>query len=98
MENIKDKMTTIAGILGAFAFISGTIVASIVSNGITVPIYIIVIIGACGAASLGINGWYNGKTPDGKTKTPAQIESANAPTGTVIKTLALLIGLSFMFN
>jgi len=98
MENIKDKMTTIAGFLGAIAFIGGAIVASIVSNGVVVPIYFIIIIGACGAASVAINGYYNGKTPDGKTKTPEQIKSANAPTGTVIKMIALLIGLSFMFS
>jgi hypothetical protein len=36
-----------------------------------------------------------GKQPNGKTKTPDQVASQNAPTGNVIKMIALLIGLTF---
>jgi hypothetical protein len=42
--------------------------------------------------------YFVGKAPNGKAKTADQVASANAPTGNVIKTLALLIGLAFICN
>jgi hypothetical protein len=66
--------------------------------GITLPAWthtaFLAISGICGIITMVLTG----KTPDGKTKTPDQVASQNAPTGTVIKTLALLIGLSLICN
>jgi hypothetical protein len=78
MDNIKDTMTTIAGYLGAFAFVSATIVGSLIQSGIVIPLFVTALIGACGAASVAILGWYNGKNPDGSKKTVAQITEQNA--------------------
>jgi hypothetical protein len=77
MNNLKDKMTTLAGYLGAIAFIGGAIVASIASNGVKVPMSITIGIGACGAASVAIIGWFGGKNPDGSTKSVEQVTTQN---------------------
>ena len=76
MKNLKDIMTTIAGILGAIAFIGGTTIAYLTQHGINTPPIVIVVVGVCGAVSAGILGYLGGKNPDGSTKTDSQITKA----------------------
>ena len=73
LSNIKDTLTTIAGILGVIA---ATIVG-VQSQGIAVPPIILAIGGVCGALSLGILGYFNGKNPNGTVKSQAQISELN---------------------
>ena len=73
MKNLKDIATTIAGILGAIAFIGGTTIASLSQYNIPVPTIVTVIVGVCGAVSAGILGYFGGKNADGTTKTPEQL-------------------------
>jgi ABC-type transport system involved in multi-copper enzyme maturation permease subunit len=76
-SNIKDLLSTIAGVAGAVAFVGGTIVASLTQSGIVVPIFITIIVGVCGAISVALIGLLNGKNPDGKTKTLTQVTESN---------------------
>jgi hypothetical protein len=73
MKNLKDKMTSLAGALGAIAFIGAAIVGSLVSSGVAIPVFITAGLGACGAASAGILGYFSGKNPDGSTKSDEQV-------------------------
>ena len=76
-SNIKDVLSTIAGVLGAIAFVGGTIIASLVQSGVVIPVFLTIIVGAAGAVSVALIGLLNGKNPDGTTKTSTQVVQAN---------------------
>ena len=77
MKNLKDLMTTIAGVLGAIGTIGGTVIAVLVQQHFTVPPIVTAIAGVCVAVSAGILGYFGGKNSDGTTKTPEQLTSSS---------------------
>jgi hypothetical protein len=91
MQNIKDTLTTIAGIIGA---IGAAIVA--VSSQITLPTWITSTGGISVAISVAVVGYLTGKNPNGTTKSDTQVTNQNAQsksTSTVIPAILLLLGL-----
>jgi nitrate/nitrite transporter NarK len=74
MNNIKDTLTTIAGVIGAIGAIGGTILVTLAQSGIQIPSYYTVIVGICVALSSGILGYFNGKNADGSSKTFDQLK------------------------
>ena len=78
MNNIKDTLTTIAGILGFIAG-AGATVLGILSQypDVVVPVYVKIILGVCGALSIFIIGYFGGKNPNGSGKTPRQVDNLN---------------------
>ena len=77
MTNLKDLMTTIAGVLGAVGTIGGTVIAALSQQGITVPAIVTALAGICVTLSVAIIGYFGGKNSDGTTKTPAQLTSSS---------------------
>ena len=79
IPNIKNIATTIAGILG-FISLLGATVLGVLSQYPTVhvPIFIIITLGVCGAVSVFLIGYFNGKNPNGTNKTPIQVQQQNA--------------------
>lgn len=69
MEDLKNKLTNIAGILG---LVSGAILA-VQTQGIVLPTWLLTVAGVCGALSVAILGYFTGKNADGSKKTPDQI-------------------------
>ena len=73
MSNIKDTLTTIAGILAAVGTAVVTFVTALPQT-VTVPDWVTVIAGILGAVGLAIIGFFNGRNPDGSAKTITQIK------------------------
>ena len=69
-SNLKDTVTTIAGIL---ASVGGTILAADVALSPAVK----TILGVAVAVSLGLIGWFTGKAPSGASKTDNQLGDQN---------------------
>lgn len=77
-SNIKSIATTIAGILGFISLLGATILGVLAQYPMVhVPQIFIIIIGVCGAVSVFVIGYLNGKNPDGSAKTPTQVITAN---------------------
>lgn len=70
MNNLKDKLSSIATIL---ASVAGVIIA-IQTQGIVLPTWLNTVAAVFGATSLGITSFLTGKNPDGSTKTSEQVE------------------------
>jgi hypothetical protein len=70
LSNIKNTLTTIAGILGT---ISGVIITC-QTQGVALPPWLTTVAAVCGAISIGIIGYFSGKNPDGSSKTQNQID------------------------
>lgn len=73
MKNLKDTLTTIAGVMIAIA---GVILA-LSTNGIILPTWVTtggVVLATVGAA---IIAYLGGKNPDGSTKSKLQVENQN---------------------
>ena len=72
MSNIKDILTTIAGI---FAAVGSGVIAFVVAlpQTIHIPDWVTVVAGILGAIGMAIIGFYNGKNPDGSSKTFSQV-------------------------
>jgi hypothetical protein len=76
MTNIKDALTTIAGILGGVGAVLLTISQETIKLGIVLPDWLIVIAGICTAISVAVIGFFNGRNADGSAKTVNQISDA----------------------
>lgn len=71
-SNIKDKLSTICGLLGA---ISGAILLS----GVELPAWLKTVCGATSAICLAVIGYLTGKTPAARPKTEDQVIDQNEP-------------------
>ncbi len=71
-SNIKDKLSTICGLLGA---ISGAILLS----GVELPAWLKTVCGVTSGVCLAIIGYLTGKTPAAKAKTSDQVVNQNEP-------------------
>ena len=71
-SNIKDKLTTIVGIVFAIA---GSIAAA--ATQVSLPSWLTAAAGTALAISGGVMAFLTGKNPDGTTKTTDQIVAAN---------------------
>lgn len=79
LSNIKDTLTTIAGILGALAVAGTGLLVTLAQYNIPVPNIYIILISVVGVLSTAILGYFNGKNPDGSSKTPDQISKQLNP-------------------
>jgi hypothetical protein len=77
MKNLKDLMTTIAGVLGFLSFVGGIIMGVLTQNAVAIPKVFIIVVGICGALAAGLLGYFSGKNPDGTTKTSTQVIELN---------------------
>ena len=70
MKNLKDIATTIAGLMGSYAFYVGE------ENlkGKVLPSWVNISATICGLLAPSIIGYFSGKNPDGTTKTPDQLK------------------------
>lgn len=66
MNNIKDTFSTIAGVMGAI----GAAIIALPTQGIVVPTWLLALGGVFVAVSVVVIGYFNGKTAEGKTKSP----------------------------
>jgi hypothetical protein len=73
MKNLKDTLTTIAGVMVAF----GGTVYTLGKAGIVLPEWLNTagVVAATVGASIGL--YLTGKNPDGSTKSAAQVEAQN---------------------
>ena len=71
-SNLKDKLSTICGLLGAVA-------GAILLSGVELPAWLKTVCGATSAVCLAIIGYLTGKTPAAKPKTEEQVIDQNAP-------------------
>ena len=74
-SNIKDKLSTIFGILGAIA---GGIL-TVGQNGIALPSWLTAVSSSTVALSIAVIGYLTGKTPAANAKTPDQVVDQNKP-------------------
>jgi hypothetical protein len=88
-SNLKDKLTNYVALLLAIAQAIYIYVNAHIGKPFDWQSFILTIAGI-------VISYFTGKAPNGTAKTPDQVASQNAPSGTVIKTLALLIGLSLL--
>lgn len=68
MTNIKDTLTTIAGIVGGIGSILVGLSTELAKVGIPIPIWLQIAGGVCTAIAVVIIGYFNGKNADGSTK------------------------------
>jgi len=71
-SNIKDKLSTFCGILGA-------ITGGILISGVDLPAWLKTVCGATSAVCLAVIGFLTGKTPAAKPKTEEQVVDQNLP-------------------
>ena len=71
-SNIKDKLSTICGLIGA-------ITGALLISGVDLPAWLKTVCGATSAVCLAIIGYLTGKTPAAKPKTEEQVIDQNAP-------------------
>lgn len=69
MQDLKNTLTNIAGVLGAVS----AIILTMTTQGVVLPAWLLTVAGIFGALSVGILGYFNGKNADGTAKTPEQI-------------------------
>ena len=69
-SNLKDTVTTICGIIVAIG-------GSLLGAGIELPVQVKSVLGVLMAISLGLIGWFTGKSPSGADKTDKQIVEQN---------------------
>lgn len=74
MENLKDKVSTICGVIFA---VCTSIVATAASGVIVLPTWLTATAGTLIAVSGGIIGILTGKNPNGSTKTTEQVVTQN---------------------
>jgi len=73
MRNLKDTITTIAGIMIAV----GGVLLALTQAGITLPAWCNTLGVALPIIGSAIVAYFSGKAPNGATKTPEQIEAQN---------------------
>lgn len=78
MKNLKDKITTICGIL---ILLTGTIL-TVEKSGIVLPLWLTNASTAIGIIAASVLAYYTGKNPDGSTKTELQINAQQKPVET----------------
>lgn len=76
MRNLKDKLSTICGIILAAA----GIVLTLATGGLSLPPGVVTTATALAAISGGIIAYLTGKNPNGKTKTAQAIKTQNENT------------------
>jgi|YelNatPaOPRAMG01_1025707.scaffolds.fasta_scaffold56367_1 hypothetical protein len=74
MNNLKDKITNICGIIFA---ICTAILTTSASGAVALPTWVNGVCGILVAITGGLIGYFTGKTPAGTTKTPNQIQAGN---------------------
>ena len=74
-SNIKDKLSTIFGILAAIA--GGLLTVG--QDGVTFPSWLNAVASATVAISIAVIGYLTGKTPAANAKTPDQVVDQNKP-------------------
>ena len=74
-SNIKDKLSTIFGVLGAIA---GAMLTFSQTN-VTLPSWVVPVCGLVGSLSVVVIGYLTGKTPAANSKTPDQVIDQNKP-------------------
>ena len=74
-SNIKDKVSTIFGILAAIA--GGLLTVG--QNGVTLPSWVTAVASSIVAISIAVIGYLTGKTPAANVKTPDQVVDQNKP-------------------
>jgi len=74
-SNLKDTLSTIAGVL--FAVCTGIVTAS--ASGVTLPSGLVAAAGTLAAISGAVIGFLTGKAPNATSKTPEQVADGNAP-------------------
>ena len=75
-SNIKDKLSTIFGVL---AFIAGAVLTAGQTPGISLPSKITIACSAIVTISALVIGYLTGKTPAANVKTPDQVVEQNQP-------------------
>ena len=75
-SNLKDKLSTICGLLAA---VCGAILVA-GQSGVTIPGWLNAVCGATSAVCLAIIGYLTGKTPAAKPKTINQVIDQNEAT------------------
>ena len=70
MNNIKDWLTTICGLLSV---IGGGILTAVASGQFILSDTVLTIIGIIVSISLGVIGFFQGRNADGSAKKPAQL-------------------------
>lgn len=73
MTNLKDKVSTICGIIIA---LSGSVL-TLEKAGIALPAAVTTGSAIAGAVALAILGYLTGKNPDGSAKSPEQVAQQN---------------------
>ncbi len=73
-SNLKDRLTTIAGIILA---LTGTVL-TLEKAGVVLPSYVTTTATALGIIAGSVVAYLTGKSPDGTTKTPEQVVNQNA--------------------
>ncbi len=74
-SNLKDKLSTICGIIAAIA--GGVLVAG--QSGVVLPAWATAIAGSLVAVCTAVIGYLTGKTPAAKAKTTDQVVEQNLP-------------------
>lgn len=74
-SNIKDKISTIFGILAAIA--GGLLTVG--QNGVVLPPWATAVASSTVAISIAVIGYLTGKTPAANVKTPDQVVDQNKP-------------------
>jgi len=74
-SNLKDKLSTICGILAAIC--GGILVAG--QSGVNLPGWVNAVAGAVSAVCLAVIGYLTGKTPAAKPKSINQVIDQNVP-------------------
>jgi len=75
MKNLKDSLTTAAGVLIAI----GGLLLSLSTAGIVLPTWCKTLSVALPIIGGAIIGYFSGKNPNGSVKTPEQIAAQNPP-------------------
>ena len=75
MKNLKDKLSTICGII---FLIGGAIVSVGATGGAILPVWLVSGAGVATALSGAVIGILTGKNPDGSTKSIPQIDTQNS--------------------
>lgn len=73
MNNLKDNLTTICGIIAAIC----SVLITTHIGGLNLPTWLITTCSVLSAISLAIIGFLTGKNPNGTTKTSVQISNDN---------------------
>lgn len=76
-SNIKDKITGVCFYIGLLGVIMGVIIGSMAASSVTIPIWLAILASSFVAIPAVVGLYFNGKNPNGSTKTPTQVITQN---------------------